>query len=326
MRRSLHGNRLFRSLTEPGEIETLLTKLRVRCVAVGLLFLATGCASGQQLQSVPAGEFLRPAVRHDLMYVSNESTGYVSVLTYPDGIPIGAIGGFAEPEGECVDGVGDVFIADRLHHQVQEFAHGRMSPIKTLAYSDSQPFGCSVDPVTGNLAVTNSDWTKKQKSAIAIFRGASGAPQTYTWPNHYALFCGYDNQGNLYVDGIGAGHNLFAFAELAAGGNAIVPVSLNQTIQYPGSVQWDGTYMMVADTNQSVAYRFQFTKSGGVAVGSPTYLDGSYGGLQETWVYHGNITGTDGDVRLWNYPAGGDIVKTYTGFSRPVAAVVSPVR
>jgi hypothetical protein len=266
------------------------------------------------------------AASRSFLYVTNWRSGYVSVLTYPQGVPVGSIGGFSQPEGECVDAASDVFVADRLHHQVQEFAHGGLTPQKKLAYPGAEPLACSVDPLTGNLAVTNGSRSKTQSSVIAVFPQSGGNPQTYSMQGFNAQYCGYDNQSNLYIDGFGIGKHTFAFAELPKGGSSIVRVSLNKTIHYPGSVQWDGKHLMVSDEFPPAVYRFTFTQSGGMAVGHAT----TFGNLYEVgqlWVHAGNIVGTDGDVvYLWNYPSGGDVRKTYTGFSNAFGAVISPAR
>ncbi|MGA8535308.1 MAG: hypothetical protein WB615_14470 [Candidatus Tumulicola sp.] len=302
------------------------------CGVIALLVLAAACGGESQLPPTPShaassthnASWIDPnAVHQDLMYVSNWRTGVISILTYPQGKSVGAITGFSEPEGECVDAHGDVFIADRARHQIQEYAHGGTVAIQTLSYLGASPYGCSVDPVSGDLAVTNGGRSKHQQSVLAIYAKATGAPKLYDDDGFNAEFCGYDNQGNLYVDGQSTEKNSFKFAELPKGDNAIVPVTLNKSFGYPGSVQWDGTYLMVADSFPPVAYRFTFSSGGGTAVGSPTKF-GSLYEVAQLWIQGDKILGADGNVFRWNYPAGRTKLNTYEGFSDPVAAVVSP--
>ena len=63
------------------------------------------------------------------------------------------------PYGECVDKAGDVFVADFGGNTgtpaILEYAHGGTKPIATLSDPGYYPESCSIDPTTGNLAVTN---------------------------------------------------------------------------------------------------------------------------------------------------------------------------
>jgi len=264
------------------------------------------------------------AKNQDLMYVTNSRSGDVTVLTYPAGSEAGVIAGFSEPEGECVDSTGDVFIADRFNHRTQEFAHAGTVPIQILDYPGAQPFGCSVDPVTGNLAVTNGARTKKAETVVAVYAGATGTPHTYALKGFNASWCGYDDRGNLYVDGVQVGHHhTFVLEELPKDGTALVPISIDQTINYAGSVQWDGKYMMIADLFPPVAYRFTLTQSAGTVVGKTTF--GNLYEVAQFWLYRNKITGADNGVSLWNYPAGGNPIKTFAG-DYPVAGVISPAQ
>jgi hypothetical protein len=66
------------------------------------------------------------------VYVSEWPNGPVSVYDYQTGTLVGRLGGFDEPTGQCVDAVGDVWIAQADGQSVTEYAHGGSSPIKTL--------------------------------------------------------------------------------------------------------------------------------------------------------------------------------------------------
>src|SRR6202034_3377504 len=70
-------------------------------------------------------------------------------------------------------------------------------------------------------------------------------------------FCGYDDEGNLFVDGLsapGTGH--FALAELPKGGSALKTITPNQYIGWPGGVQWDGKHVAIGDQITPVIYQF----------------------------------------------------------------------
>jgi hypothetical protein len=242
----------------------------------------------------------------------------INILSFPQGVPTGAISGFVEPEGECVDAAGDVFITDSKTGEISVFAHGGVVPIRTLTYAHAQPNDCSVDPTSGDLAVTNSLFSRKPHSAVAIFAGAQGAPREYAHAAFQTEYCGYDNHGNLYLDG---SDRRTEVAELPRGGSTIVNARLDQPIARQGSIQWDGQQLVFAWTNPPVAYRVSFSGRNGKIVGS-TKLDGTTG-LSRVWIQGDKILGAGSYVYLWQYPAGGSPIGRYEGFSEPMDAVVT---
>ena len=104
--------------------------------------------------------------------------GAVLVLSFPKGDLVGTLTGFSVPSGECVDESGDVFVADGGADTIREYAHGGTTPIATLN-DPGEPYGCSVDPTTGNLAVTNGS------DSVAIYPSAQGTPTLYSDPSIY---------------------------------------------------------------------------------------------------------------------------------------------
>ena len=202
------------------------------------------------------------AVKDDLIYVSDLLGQVVEIYTYGHGNKlVGTLTGFFNPEGLCVDKAGNVWVTNDTSvgvHQITEYAHGGTSPIQNLINSNGNVNGCSVDLKTGDLAVTNFWGPTEGAGGVSIYRHATGTPVSYTDPNiHYYYYCGYDDKGNLYVDGLSSGSN-FGFAELPKGGTAFTDVTLNQTIYLPGGVQWDGKYVAVGD---QVAVKHNFTST-----------------------------------------------------------------
>src|SRR6202041_3273868 len=54
----------------------------------------------------------------------------------------------------------------------------------------------------------------------------------------------YDNHGNIFADGsVNSGD--FVFDELAKGSKSFAPVRLDKPAVNPGSVEWDGKYVVV---------------------------------------------------------------------------------
>lgn len=178
--------------------------------AIGLL---TSC-SGSEL-SAPANTIGNPSAaqtpqgnrrihlrelnRNDLLYVSDVDAGKLYVFTYPRGTLVKTIADLSNPTGLCTNNSGDIWVvtaADSGSGTLVEYEHGGSTPIATLSIPGDDPFGCAVDPKTGDVAVTNSG------NSISVFTKGSGTPLTYTASDFYHMYyCGYDSNGNLFADG-----------------------------------------------------------------------------------------------------------------------------
>jgi hypothetical protein len=212
---------------------------------------------------------------------------------------------------------------------ISEWAHGGSSPIKTLGSHTYNYWSCSVDPTTGNLAVTFEDYSASPTignlavtsensggTGIAIFKNATGDQTTYTDTDFSHLyFCGYDGAGNLFADGYIDG-NPAAFAELPAGGSKLKTVQLAQGIMKPGQVQWDGKYMTIADEKAHKIYRVKVRNSAATVVGkTKLHVSNVFFG---SWIYGGTVIVPWGKrgvgyIGFWNYPKGGSPTKTFPG-------------
>ena len=138
----------------------------------------------------------------DLLYVSLGAG--VSVYTYPRGVYVGQLNFLGVGQwGLCVDALGNVYVPEYYGDNIIEFAHGQfVRPSATYQFPNSRPYSCAVDPVTGKLAVTNFNDGPSNSGSVAVFENASGAPTVYTDPKmFFYYFCGYDDAGNLFVDG-----------------------------------------------------------------------------------------------------------------------------
>ncbi|HEY2554517.1 MAG TPA: hypothetical protein VGI15_04630, partial [Candidatus Cybelea sp.] len=193
---------------------------------------------------------LPDAKKQDLLYVSDLEAQEVFIYAYRGKKLVGTLGGFFNPEGLCVDKKGNVWVTNDTsdgNHQVIEYAHGGTTPLQTLTDPDGRVNGCAVNPVTGDLAVTNFWGPTERAGGVSIYPHGGGSPAAYSDPNiYYYYYCGYDDKGDLFVDGLGYGSET-GFAELPAGGSAFVDIALPETIYLPGGVQWDGQYMAVGD-------------------------------------------------------------------------------
>jgi hypothetical protein len=264
-----------------------------------------------------------------LLYVSDAGTNDVQIYSYPQGQPVGTITGFDQPQGECVDGKGNVFVTNTQASTILEFAHGGTTPIATFSDPGQFPVACAISSLTGQLAVSNAFDTSFATSSVSVFaKGSTTKSKTYVNPLFWeSYFMSYDNQNNLYVDGlVTGGYFTFGLAELSKA--TWTPVSLDTTINWPGSVVWSKTSLAVGDQEymptESAVYQFQLGTSGGQLAGT-TVLDGSCD-ITQFYVLNSMLTGADAckpGASEYLYPAGGSRKKLVKGLVDPVGVVVS---
>lgn len=273
----------------------------------------------------------------ELLYVSDAYTRHVYVYNYKTGALLGRLHGFFQPSGQCVDGNGDIWIADYAGESIVEYAHGGIKPIKSMR-TTGQPDGCSVDPTTGNLAVSNFT-TPSGGSDIEVF-AASGKTDYSSQDCYDNLYePGYDKQGNLLVEGTNPSDLATNICELPHGGNALETLSLNQSIHQPAGVMWDGKYITLTDVNyDSATAVVQVQQTGSdLTVVNATILDNTCGpynivfqpfiiGKQNTpknaeqgSVVVGPNAECENDFLYWAYPTGGSPTKTLFGSPRAPA-------
>ncbi len=239
----------------------------------------------------------------DLLYLSDVKTDVVYVYSYPQGKLVGTLADFVAPRGECASASGNVWIVDSGTYAVLEYTHGGTSAITALNI-EGVPAGCSVDPLTNNVAVTS----RGTSVTVTVFRHAhhKWEPFHFRDPQMRPVFCGYDAKGNLFVDGLGKG-NVFRLDELVRGGSMLASVAVSQSIKAPGQVQWDGTDLAIGDAGvaPSVVYRFS-EGTGGLTETGATTLGGT-ASVRQSWIAGSTIIGPDygKDVGFWNYPEGG---------------------
>jgi hypothetical protein len=279
---------------------------------------------------------LPEAKTEDLLYVSDGVSGNIFVLSYPGGKQVGEVTGLNEPEGSCVDKAQDVFVVIHGSQHINEYRHGGTKPIARLqdpAGPAGSPLGCTINPITGDLAVTNEIGSSEGSSNygppnVAVYGGARGKPTIYADSNLGTFwFCSYDDKGNLFVDATDDSNNT-VLVELPKGGKIFANVAIQQTINNPGGVQWDGKYVAVADRTASsgnaVVYRFAVKHGKGVEIGATELDKDDY--VISFWIQSRNLiggNGSDGTLQFWNYPAGGTATKTISGFHNPAAMAVS---
>jgi DNA-binding beta-propeller fold protein YncE len=302
-----------------------IARARSCLLAASLVFLG-GCSGGPpSLPSMRDARVGAPAAHGALLYVSDTDSGDVYVFSYPKGKLVQTLSGFTDPAGECVDASSDVFIANTGGSDVVEYAHGGTAPVATLPDSGYFPVGCAIDPVTGNLAVTNFPSGSSTQGNVVIYKHAKGKPKAAFADPTIAqmLLCAFDGAGNLFVDGLTAS-SASAFALLPRGAKKLQPMTLNQSIASAGGVAWDGTYLAIGDQSTNTIYQFKVKGSRGTMAGSTQLGDATT--VFQFWLDGAKVIGPDagaGNVKVWNYPAGGSPTKTIGGVYVPLGAAVS---
>jgi hypothetical protein len=274
-----------------------------------------------------------------LLYVSDWGTEDVFVYDYTTGVLVGTLTNLESPQGQCVDKQGDVWIVSRAGGFVAKFARGGTQPLKKVT-TDQEPFGCSVDPPTGNLAVAGS-------SQVDVFTHDRSAPKVYQSEFCYPFWApGYDKAGNLYVQALlygstkpfGGRSEQYSdplACELPHGGTSLRPVQFNQfNIYFPGSVMWDGKHLTLTDQDymahgETAIYRVTEDASGNLTAVGHTLLSDDCNGneaqvpqpfivgtkntpvntTEGTTVAGANIlcgNGSGFKFDYWKYPAGGN--------------------
>lgn len=249
----------------------------------------------------------------DLIYAMGPDSTYI--VSYSDGSLIDQFNTTSGSGGLCSDAKGNVFMPNGSH--ILKFAHGGTTPITTLDDGNYGADGCSVDPVTGNLAVANSEpYSRSGTGSIAVFSNASGNPTFYTDSRitHY-FSCGYDVSGNLFFTATASGKP-FVLAELPVGASRfnILHLNRNRKVLGPGSVQWDGATMSVGVDGARLIYRFRVSGSNANVVGTTKISKETPQDLN-FWLQNGVFLTSggahNGSVGLWKYPRGGKVVARY---------------
>jgi hypothetical protein len=253
------------------------------------------------------------AANEDLLYLSDTAANDVKVYSFPQDKLVGTLTGFGKPRSECADAAGDVWIADVEGRDVIEYPHGGTKPIASLSFF-GVPQACSADSATRYLAVAGGI----SGAIVSIYH--KGAHGRWSDPQRYgdsalgvAYFCGYDSNGDLFIDGLTKSkRGRFALVELPRRSQTFETIAVSQAIKAPGQVQWDGKHLAVGDSGvaPSLVYEFSISGSNATEVGS-TPLDGTTS-VRQFWIASGTLVGPDFDssVGLWKYPKGGSPIKT----------------
>lgn len=262
----------------------------------------------------------------------------------------GQVRGFDQPEGECSDKSGNIWVADTLAAQVIQLSRTG-SILKTLSDPNEYPVSCAVDPNTGDLAVVNVLTTGSEAGNLEIYKNASGTPTALTCAGDVRyFFAGFDGKGDLMVAGLSnVGFQLCygtrkSLKELSLSGGTVID---------PGTVQWSSVnnYWDVFDQQCNLEFAacdYWVTVSGSAGTITGVTTPENYKGaavcdlVQAVVAPKGKyIAGADYEpsayvckesdgaatsVDRWPNPAGGLPVKFYSNsadMSEPLGAAIS---
>jgi hypothetical protein len=324
------------------------------CFAIVML---TGC-NGPQGSAIPAetalSELKAPVTIYnqksgdaattseDLIYLSYGScsshiksacVAEVVIYTFPGGQPIGTWYSAGYALGECADESGNVFVTyinSGSIGEILKFAHGGTSPVATLSDPTGTPVACSVDTISGDLAVVNAS---AGVGTLLIYSKASGSPTAYSYPGVTFYGVSYDNKGNVFVDGLTGSHSSqFVLAKLPKGGNSFENITLNEQVAGAAELFWDGKYLTTDGgyryRGQDEFDRFDIRGRFGRFVGATRLrrfsdgidqysIVGKHVVVAYFWKPCRAICGDEGTVGIWNYPSGRLITKHFTSYGPP---------
>jgi hypothetical protein len=208
--------------------------------------------------------------------------------------------------GLCSDHSGNVWVANGTLNALDEFTRaGEETTIVQDKYGP--PWGCSVDPTNGAVAAINS-------SGQLVVNGSAG----YSTSLMAGYYCTYDDQGNLFGVGLNTDYK-GQLVELPHGGSSVENITLNQSIQGTGAVQWDGKYLAVQAAHSGgtvTIYRLAVSGSNATIVGTTQLVSPR----KETpiravqfWIQGNSIAepiGSEGkEIAVWRYPEGGHPIR-----------------
>jgi YVTN family beta-propeller protein len=284
------------------------------------------------------GSWMSPDAKHEnLVYVSNISSNSVSVYDFSTRKMVGKLTGIIQPYGLCSDSSGNVWVVGWGKNQLTEYAHASVKPLKKLSIRGWQIslISCSVDPTTGNLAVTNYGPDNWYHGNVFVFPNGRGWPASYYADGLWFYFgCSYDDKGNLWINGWNAylNYNL-ALGLLPKGSKTLqaLPVSPAITPLMLGNIQAVGSVLVLGDWESVIEV---------VVKGSIGFIRGytmltthfpvglfevtTLGGKEQ--IIAPDYAGHPYAVQYWKYPRGGDPTATITnGLSGSFGVTVSVV-
>jgi hypothetical protein len=276
-----------------------------------------------------------------LFFVSDARADAVDAFTMPDLNFKGKITGLKQPQGECSDTHGNIYVANTRGFQVLEYSRSG-NYLNTYPDKYGYPVGCAVNPLNGDLAVTNIRGFHHTRGAVLVYASPSSIPTVLTnRRQYYYYFDGYDIHGDLWVDGRTL---LKRYILSRCGASSCSTIKLSGgKIYFPGAVQWDKkeySWVLFDQLCAGKAGACSYSVSASGVLGQATNYENFTGGpvcdlVQGVVAAYGMkyTAGSDygsvkcvytGTVSRWKYPAGGTPTNYMTKvLLRPVGAAIS---
>jgi hypothetical protein len=330
--------------------------IRLTIIAVALAVCGlSGCSGFDESAIVPpqsatnvaphAKSWMMPSASQTpaLLYVSNQGSGTVTVYDYKNGSDltlVGTLTGFSLPGGMCTDKNGNVYITDYPNRRISIYAHGAQTPTAVVQQKVGFPYACAVDPMSGDLAVTDEHPNAHYVShaTVDIYAPGQYKGQGSIYGGNYtfdaAYFDTYDASGNLFVDGTpcqssycyygGGPPSLF---ELPKGSTKFVRLTMSgATLKDPTGLNWVKPALLLTDALKGtpVGYKVVVSGSNAQVVATIPYAgtDKPYGVGQRA---HSIIVPDylSNTVQIYSLSDGSPGPSITNGLNEPFSAVVS---
>jgi hypothetical protein len=276
-----------------------------------------------------------------LYFGSDDGYDDVYIYTMPDMSLKGTLTGFSEPQGMCTDTKGNVYIDNTGTEQVLEYSRtGTL--LNTYTDSYGYPVGCSVDPATGNLAVSDI-FGFSGAGQILVYSSPSSTPTVLSNPDqYYYYFVGYGPGSSLWTSGKDSS-GTYRVSGCSTSSCSTINVT-GGTIYFPGGVQYDwvrGTWVLwdqlCGDTEAACSYAVSPSGALGTKTSYSNYAGGAVCDMvQGTIAAHGANYVAGGDYEYcgsatssfarYPYPAGGEptnYATTGLPYTEPIGSAVS---
>jgi hypothetical protein len=309
-----------------------------RVLSICTVVAIAGCAASPPPLVTPATMSNRPASSQDLLYAVASAGNAIYVFSYPAGKLVKSIRppkGTIALQGLCSDTAGDVYLMALVAESgsgeegmLYEYKRGAGTPEKTIKLEGVRPFGCAVDPKTGDLAYsTASLGVTAGYVDIQPPDGSGKIYYDYNIANYY--YCGFDGSGNLFVDGQGDGTQMY-LAEIkkdSSGYPTNLALSKSISLSGMGQIQWDGTDITLEDLTAGAIYRLKIDGTKANIVGT-TRL-GKWYDATLSWIDGARVLVPTGEqqtqIGAWNYPKGGKAVQKIVAPDSILSVMLSAV-
>jgi hypothetical protein len=280
-----------------------LTFARYALSICAAAIVPTGCADSQPPIGVPSTTLRSaaiPAGHMPLLYITGLGPPDTVIYgyTFPAGKYVRQVGEYLTPVTMCVGATGNLFVNYAL--AIIEYAHNGKQ-VRTLM-DHLGPRSCSVNPNNGDLAVANDARRNGQGGSVSIFRRGEGTGKVHidSGIGRYDSLS-YDDAGNILFDGL-SGDGSPAFAELRRGSRTFTNVNVRPRLARPGKIEWDGSHFAVGIERSETIRQVDVFGSTGRVVGK-TQLEGCI--FTDFFIIGDRVVASCGDVRIFQYPAGG---------------------